>query len=60
MIKSKMGEIKIQKLRKIKYVKELIKLIEISKIIKFTSIWVKRIRKHKMKLIKRELSALKI
>ena len=38
----------------------LIKLIKNSKIIKFTSMWVKRIRKHKMKLIKRELSALKI
>jgi hypothetical protein len=38
----------------------LIKLIKNSKIIKFTSMWVKKIRKHKMKLIKRELSALKI
>lgn len=55
-----MAEIKIQKLCKIKYVKFLIKQIKISKIVKFTSIWVKRIRKHKMKLIRRELSALKI
>jgi hypothetical protein len=55
-----MMDIKIQKLRRIKYAMILIKLIKISKIIKFTAVWVKRIRKHKMKLIKRELSALKI